>query len=87
METNTNQQPPQQQQRVCPKNCRLCGFQQHAFCAAQMALTSFPMFDKIMETLTGIQAEIKELKGGQLLAEPTININDETKENTNNFGV
>lgn len=88
MDTNTQQPQQQQQQRVCPKNCRLCGFQQHAFCAASMALNSFPMLDKLMETLTNIQAEIKELKGGQILAEPTINMNDEQpKENTNNFGV
>ena len=84
----TTQQPQQQQQqRVCPKDCRLCGFQQHAFCAAQMALTSFPMFDKIMAVLTDIQNKIKEMKGAPALAYP-INMNDEQpKENTNNFGV
>ena len=78
METQQQQQP-----RVCPKDCRLCGFQQHSFCAAQMALTSFPMLDKIMAALTDIQTEIKEMKGAPALAYP---MSEEPKEN-NNFGV
>lgn len=80
----TTQQTQQQPPRVCPKDCRLCGFQQHAFCAAQMALTSFPMFDKIMAVLTDIQTEIKEMKA-PALAYPTMN-EEQPKEN-NNFGV
>ena len=58
--------------RTCPKDCRLCGFQQHAFCAAQMALSSFPMLDTIVARLEGLETAVRELKGAADLATPIV---------------
>lgn len=58
--------------RTCPNDCRQCGFQQHAFCAAQMALSSFPMFDTIVARLESIETSIKEMKGAADLATPIV---------------
>ena len=52
-----------QQPRVCPQDCRLCGFQQHAFCSAQMARTSFPMFDRLMERMDAMEKKFEQLIG------------------------
>lgn len=49
----------------CPHDCTQCSLVQHAYCAAQMALNSFPNFDAIISRLDKIDADITELKAGK----------------------
>lgn len=55
---NTNQEV-QQQARPCPKDCTKCGFQQHAFCAAQM---SFYLVEKINALQNQVDEQNKNMQ-------------------------
>ncbi len=57
--------------RGCPQDCAKCSLVQHAYCAAQMALSSFPNFDAILGKLTELQEAVAELQAGRAeLAQP-----------------
>ncbi len=57
--------------RGCPQDCTKCSLVQHAYCAAQMALNSFPNFDAILAKLSELQEDVAELKAGRTeLAQP-----------------
>ena len=51
------QQPQQQQQRQprqarpCPRDCTMCGYQQHAFCAARMSFQMFEVMNAVIQRL------------------------------------
>ena len=51
----------------------MCSLIQHTFCMAQMARTSFPILDVIVNELQELKEEVKELKGGKELAIPVLN--------------
>ena len=58
---NINQnQGEQQTARPCPKDCTKCGFQQHAFCSAQM---SFYLVEKV----NALQIQIEEQNKNMLV--------------------
>ena len=77
-EVNHNQ--GEQQARPCPKDCTKCGFQQHAFCAAQM---SFYLVEKVNalqnqideqnKNMLTISEQIESLKSREQQAEELIN--------------
>lgn len=56
-EINQNQ-GEQQQARPCPKDCTKCGFQQHAFCSAQM---SFYLVEKVNALQNQIEEQNKNM--------------------------
>lgn len=47
-------QGERQMARPCPKDCTKCGFQQHAFCSAQMTFY-------LVEKVNALQMQIEEL--------------------------
>lgn len=59
-------------QRTCPQDCMKCGFQQHAYCAAQMALSAFKVYDDMNAKIDALMAEVKELKSQSELASPIV---------------
>ena len=64
---NSNQnQGEQPQPRPCPKDCTKCGFQQHAFCAAQM---SFYLVEKV----NALQNQIEEQNKNMMTINEQIN--------------
>lgn len=65
-EVNQNQGEQQQTARPCPKDCTKCGFQQHAFCAAQM---SFYLVEKV----NALQNQIDEQNKNMLAIAEQIN--------------
>ena len=78
-EVNQNQ-GEKQQARPCPKDCTKCGFQQHAFCAAQM---SFYLVEKVNalqnqideqnKNMLAICEQIESMKSKEQQAEELIN--------------
>lgn len=62
---NVNQ-GEQQTARPCPKDCTKCGFQQHAFCAAQM---SFYLVEKV----NALQNQIEEQNKNMMTISEQIN--------------
>ena len=64
-EVNQNQ-GDQQIARPCPKDCTKCGFQQHAFCSAQM---SFYLVEKV----NALQNQIDEQNRNILAISEQIN--------------
>lgn len=65
-EVNQNQGENQQTARPCPKDCSKCGFQQHAYCAAQM---SFYLVEKV----NALQIQIQEQGENMLTINKQIN--------------
>lgn len=59
--------------KQCPQDCKLCTFQQHAYCAAQLALSNMKSIQMLNERLDKIEASISVFGGGsESYAEPTV---------------
>lgn len=60
METNGMTQT--QETRLCPKDCRKCTLQQHAFCSAQMAYNALGTMSTIAGMIDQLSKEVLQLK-------------------------
>lgn len=63
------------EQKQCPQDCKLCTFQQHAYCAAQLALSNMKSIQMLNERIANIETSISVLGVGELsnsYAEPTV---------------
>ena len=64
--STTNKTP-----KPCPQDCRKCGFQQHAYCAAQMAFGLSVQMEELAEKVARIDEIIASLgEVGTVLSVP-----------------
>lgn len=62
---------------ACPKDCRRCSLQQHAFCSASIGLANMQLMESLIkacdrqnERIESLQAELQTLKHSENLAMP-----------------
>lgn len=48
--------------KSCPRDCRQCTFQQHAFCSAQIAFNSLGMLQELERKVETLSSELAELR-------------------------
>ena len=48
----------EQDERTCPKDCRKCGFQQHAYCSAQMAYATLTIVQSLVSRIDALEKSI-----------------------------
>lgn len=58
------------EERVCPKDCRMCSMQQQTFCSAQMSFNMFDVLSNVITKLDGLESIVKCLKQNEILALP-----------------
>ena len=58
------------QGRSCPKDCRQCGFQQHAFCSAQMAYTTLTMVQELAARIGTLEKAVESVSASADLIDP-----------------
>lgn len=49
------------QGKACPKDCRKCGFHQHAFCAAQMAYTTLKLVQELSGRVGALEKTLEDI--------------------------
>lgn len=59
-----------EEKNTCPKNCRLCTFQQHAYCAAQLAYNNMMVLQAMSERIDNIEQTQKKLTSESTLVCP-----------------
>lgn len=77
-ESKNQAQEEQPKARPCPKDCTKCGFQQHAFCAAQMGFYTIEKLHEMQNQISALQQEVEKLKTSEQpleLSNPIENIN------------
>lgn len=60
MEENNNQQ-----QRVCPKDCRRCNMAQQIFCATSLTFNSYEVMSKLWERMGDIERKIDAIQSSE----------------------
>ena len=60
MEENKNEQ-----QRVCPKNCRLCSMGQQIFCATNLTFNSYEVMSKLWQKMNDLERKIDAIQNAE----------------------
>lgn len=55
----------QQQQRVCPKDCRKCNMAQQIFCATSLTFNSYEVMSKLWERMDSIERKIDAIQNAE----------------------
>lgn len=55
----------QQQQRVCPKDCRKCNMAQQIFCATSLTFNSYEVMSKLWERMGDIERKIDAIQSSE----------------------
>lgn len=54
-----------QQQRVCPKDCRRCNMAQQIFCATSLTFNSYEVMSKLWERMDSIERKIDAIQNAE----------------------
>lgn len=68
----------QQNKKECPKDCKLCSFQQHAYCAAQLAYNNMISIQNLSDRLDALEQKSSIFSQGTL-ADP-LDLEDEYED-------
>lgn len=80
MAENTNQQQQPQQQSKCPGNCSLCNMYQRNYCASQISYTNMKILTSLVENISILSEEVRNLKTKIETSESNELINPTTEE-------
>lgn len=82
MEDNKNNQ-----QRVCPKDCRRCNMAQQIFCSTSLTFNLYDVMSKVWDRMSSIESKIDAIKNAESeFLTPLMDENDEVGVVVHNDG-